>query len=164
MTTLRRIVSALLLLALSALAQTPAPPASPGFIDPLRGTVPINQPTKPPLLGNNINDDNRVPRNFEWQPPVIPHRVDGYQVDKNFNKCLDCHARGRTEFSRARPVSDTHYVDRNGKVLDHISTRRYFCLQCHVPQDPARPLVGNSFQNIEALTKKAAQSQTADKK
>ena len=55
------------------------------------------------------------------QPPTIPHRVDGYQVDKNFNKCLDCHARAKTEFSQAVPVSATHYIDRSGKVLDHIS-------------------------------------------
>ena len=51
------------------------------------------------------------------QPPTIPHRVDGYQVDKNFNKCLDCHARAKTEFSQAIPVSATHYIDRSGKVL-----------------------------------------------
>jgi cytochrome c-type protein NapB len=161
--TLRRIVSALLLLALSALAQTPPPPAAPGFIDPMRGPVPINQTTQPPLLRNNVNDDNRLPRNYQWQPPVIPHRVDGYQIDKNFNKCLDCHARARTDFSRAVPVSETHYLDRDGKRLDHISTRRYFCMQCHVPQDPVRPLVGNSFEGFDALTKKDAQA-AANKK
>ena len=85
----------------------------------------------------------------------IPHRVDGYQVDKNFNKCLDCHARAKTEFSQAIPVSSTHYIDRSGKLLDHVSTRRYFCQQCHVAQDPVQPLVGNSFQNADAMAGKA---------
>ena len=86
---------------------------------------------------------------------MIPHRVDGYQIDKNFNKCLDCHARARTDFSQAVPVSDTHYRDRSGKVLDHVSTRRYFCMQCHVPQDPVRPLVGNTFRGVPAAPPRA---------
>ena len=99
-----------------------------------------------------MNDDVRRPRNYDLQPPTIPHRVDGYQIDKNFNKCLDCHARAKTDFSQAIPVSSTHYIDRSGKVLDHVSTRRYFCMQCHIAQDPVRPLVGNSFQGVDALT------------
>ena len=120
------------------------------LIDPMRGAVVIPQATQPPRLGNNVNDDNRVPRNYRYQPPIIPHRVDGYQVDKNFNKCLDCHARAKTDFSQARPVSATHYIDRSGKTLDHISTRRYFCLQCHVSQENAPPLIGNGFRGDPA--------------
>ena len=126
----------------------------PTTLDPTRGNVPIPEKSKPPRLGNNVNDDNRLPRNYAQQPPVIPHRVDGYQIDKNFNKCMDCHARGKTEFSRAVPVSETHYFDRNGKELPHVSTRRYFCMQCHVAQDAVQPLVGNSFRGLEAATSK----------
>jgi len=116
------------------------------LVDAMRGPTPILEATKPPRLSNAVNDDNRMPRNYAQQPPVIPHRVDGYQIDKNFNKCLDCHARGKTELSLAVPVSSTHYLNREGKVLAQISTRRYFCMQCHVAQEPAKPLVGNSFQ------------------
>ena len=115
-------------------------------VDAMRGPTPILDTTQPPRLSNWVNDDNRMPRNFAQQPPVIPHRVDGYQIDRNFNKCLDCHARGKTEFSLAVPVSSTHYMNRDGKVLEQVSTRRYFCMQCHVAQEPAKPLVGNSFQ------------------
>ena len=115
------------------------------LVDAMRGPTPIPATTEPPRLGNQVNDDNRLPRNYSQQPPVIPHRIDGYQVDKNFNKCLDCHARAKTQFSNAIPVSSTHYIDREGKVLDHISTRRYFCMQCHVAQEAVKPLVGNSF-------------------
>jgi cytochrome c-type protein NapB len=82
---------------------------------------------------------------------VIPHRVDGYQVDKNFNKCMDCHARGRTDVSQAIPVSITHYMDRDGNVLGQISTRRYFCMQCHVSQDNVRPIVNNTFQDVDTV-------------
>ena len=116
------------------------------LVDAMRGPTPILEATQPPRLSNWVNDDNRIPRNYAQQPPVIPHRVDGYQIDKNFNKCLDCHARAKTELSLAVPVSPTHYIDRDGKVLDHISTRRYFCRQCHVAQQAAKPLVGNAFQ------------------
>ena len=133
----------ILIAALLALAAAPAW-AEP-LVDAMRGATPIPEATKPPRLSNSVNDDNRMPRNYAQQPPVIPHRVDGYQVDKNFNKCLDCHARGKTELSLAVPVSETHYINREGKVLAQVSTRRYFCLQCHVAQEPARPLVGNSF-------------------
>ncbi|MEO5881161.1 MAG: nitrate reductase cytochrome c-type subunit [Caldimonas sp.] len=122
----------------------PAIPAP--FIDAMRGPVPILDEATPARLGNAVNDDNRLKRNYRFQPPVIPHRVDSYQVDKNFNKCLDCHARANTPFSQAIPVSATHYTDRAGKVLGHISTRRYFCQQCHVAQENVPPLVGNGFK------------------
>ena len=115
-------------------------------VDAMRGATPIMEKTQPPRLANEVNDDVRQPRNFAQQPPVIPHRVNGYQIDKNFNKCLDCHAHTRTEFSQAVPVSLTHFVDRQGQRLGQVSTRRYFCLQCHVPQEAAKPLVGNSFK------------------
>ena len=133
-------------------AQTPAQPpaqATAPLTDAMRGKTPIPEKTTPPRLGNNINDDQRLPRNYAQQPPVIPHRVDGYQIDRNFNKCMDCHARAKTDFSGAVPVSATHYLDRNGKELDHVSTRRYFCMQCHVAQEPVQPLVGNSFRGLD---------------
>ena len=148
---MRRIVAVLGLLAVFAFAQPSAT-----FLDPLRGPVPIAESTRPPLLGNAVNDDVRRMRNYDMQPPTIPHRVDGYQIDKNFNKCLDCHARGKTELSQAIPVSATHYIDRAGKVLPQISTRRYFCMQCHVAQDPVAPLVDNGFENVDQMAKKAA--------
>jgi nitrate reductase (cytochrome), electron transfer subunit len=155
---LRRLVPALGLLALLAGAQ-PAPPV----VDALRGPVPIPETTRPPLLGNAVNDDIRRVRNYDMQPPTIPHRVDGYQIDKNFNKCMDCHARAKTEFSQAVPVSSTHYMDRSGKVLGQVSTRRYFCMQCHVPQDAVRPPVGNSFQDVDTVIRKAAEASRAPK-
>jgi cytochrome c-type protein NapB len=136
----------MLILALLAVDGAAAEP----FTDPLRGPMPITGTTSPPRLGNAVNDDQRPARNYSLQPPIIPHRIDGYQVDRNFNKCLDCHAREKTTVSQATPVSASHYVDRGGKVLDRISTRRYFCKQCHVAQEPMAPLVDNSFRGDPA--------------
>ena len=148
------LLSATLLWVGVAFAQTPA--SAPAFVDAARGATPIPAESSPPQLRNAINDDNRLKRNYSLQPPIIPHRVDGYQVTKDFNKCLDCHAREKTAFSQAVPVSETHYIDRNGKVLPRISTRRYFCLQCHVAQDPVPPLVGNGFKGDPADAPPAA--------
>jgi nitrate reductase (cytochrome), electron transfer subunit len=142
-------------LALSLVAAMVCAQAAP-LVDATRGETPITATTAPPRLGNAVNDDQRLPRNYSRQPPIIPHRIDGYQVDKNFNKCLDCHARDKTAFSQAVPVSASHYVDRNDKVLDRISTRRYFCNQCHVAQQSVAPLVGNGFQGDPAETAPAA--------
>lgn len=133
------------------------------FTDAARGPTPILETTKPPLLGNSINDDLRRTRNYAMQPPVIPHRVDGYQVDKNFNKCMDCHARGKTDVSQAIPVSITHYMDRDGNVLGQVSTRRYFCMQCHVAQDNVRPIVNNTFQDVDTVIKQGMQKRGGQK-
>ena len=134
------------------------------FVDAMRGPLPITATTVPPRLGNAVNDDKRLQRNFSQQPPIIPHRIDGYQVDKNFNKCLDCHAKDKTGFSLAIPISPTHYIDRSGAVLKQVSTRRYFCQQCHVAQEPVKPLVRNGFQNADALAAKAGDAAPAPKK
>lgn len=138
---LRRWLAALALGVATAAGARAAP-----FVDAARGPTPIDQTSTPPRLLNQVNDDRRLPRNYRYQPPVIPHRIDGYQVDRNFNKCMDCHARERSAFTQAVPVSRTHYVDRDGRVLDRISSRRYFCKQCHVAQEPVEPLVRNGFR------------------
>lgn len=126
--------------------------------DRARGTTPVMESTKPPVMGNAVNDDVRRTRNYALQPPIIPHRIDGYQVDKNFNKCLDCHSRNKAEMSQAVPVSVTHYMDRDGNTLEKISTRRYFCVQCHVSQEAlAKPFVNNTFQDVDTVILKALQ-------
>lgn len=127
------------------------------FYDKARGTTPILETTEPPVLGNAVNDDVRRTRNYPQQPPVIPHRIDGYQVDKNFNKCMDCHSRTNAEVSQAVPVSITHYHDRDGNTLAQISTRRYYCVQCHVGQENVSPFVPNTFQDVDSLLLKALQ-------
>ena len=162
-TTMRTLRAVLALLGLAAGLAWAQP--APKLEDAARGPVPITDTTRPPLLGNAVNDDVKRPRNYDKQPPTIPHRVDGYQVDKNFNKCLDCHARDKTSMSRAVPVSSTHYVDRAGKVLaGGISTRRYFCMQCHVAQDAVQPIIGNSFENEDQLDRKATGAPGSGKK
>nr|WP_226858788.1 nitrate reductase cytochrome c-type subunit [Diaphorobacter aerolatus] len=139
-------------------------PTGHSFHDNARGPAGIMEMTKPPVLGNAINDDVRRTRNYTWQPPTIPHRVDGYQVDKNFNKCMDCHSRAKAEVSQAVPVSITHYMTREGQTLGQVSTRRYFCMQCHVSQENARPIVENKFMDVDSLILKRASTGNAAKR
>jgi nitrate reductase (cytochrome), electron transfer subunit len=133
--------------------------ASQGLVDAMRGTTPIADETKPPLLpGGAENKDVRRTRAYSMQPPTIPHRVDGYQIDRAANRCLMCHARTRAEESQAVPIGVTHYMDRDGNVLADVSPRRYFCDQCHVAQMDMKPLVGNTFRDVDTLLKDASAS------
>lgn len=147
---------------LSSLAMA-APPE--GLMDPMRGPVPIADETKPPLLpGGAENKDIRRTRSYTMQPPTIPHKIDGYQIDRNANRCLMCHARTKAEETQAIPVSVTHYMDRDGNVLADVSPRRYFCDQCHVAQLEMKPLVPNTFQDVDTVLKRELAKPQSKKK
>jgi cytochrome c-type protein NapB len=116
----------------------------------LRDGTPVNQ-DNPPTASQQERDHAVSDRDFVQQPPLIPHTTQGYQITKNFNKCMDCHAWQKTKESKATKVSVTHFRNREGQELDNISPRRYFCTQCHVPQTDAKPLVNNTFQRARGL-------------
>ncbi|MEC5396574.1 nitrate reductase cytochrome c-type subunit [Uliginosibacterium sp. H1] len=147
------ILAALAVVLSAALAGivTAQPGVSTPFMDAARGVTPIPDTTRPPLLLNEENNDLRRMRAYSMQPPTIPHKVDNYRVDKNFNQCMFCHARSRAEETQAVPLSVTHYMDREGNVLGEVSPRRYFCQQCHVPQTPVKPVVTNTFEDIDSV-------------
>ncbi|MGI9490365.1 MAG: nitrate reductase cytochrome c-type subunit [Geminicoccaceae bacterium] len=116
----------------------------------LRSTA-LGESDEAPRMMPQSNTDLRKARNYPEQPPVIPHKIEGYQVDINVNKCLTCHSRRAVEDSQAPMVSITHFMDRDGQFLASISPRRYFCNQCHVPQHEVKPLVGNSFVDVDDM-------------
>jgi len=116
-----------------------------GLQNGLRGSAALNTEAAPPLLPKMVNDDLRKGRAFAMQPPVIPHQIENYQVDKSFNKCMSCHGRERIAESQAIMVSVTHYADRDANFRTEISPRRYFCTQCHVPQMEVKVPVANGF-------------------
>jgi cytochrome c-type protein NapB len=118
--------------------------------DRMRG-APITDTTAPPPITNPDNSDVRRQRAYAMQPPVVPHKIEGYQLDKNANRCMMCHSRTRTQESQAPMISVTHFQDRNGNFLAELSPRRYFCLQCHVPQADLKPLVNNRFVDVDTL-------------
>ena len=116
----------------------------------LRGSTPLNEEGPAAPMTPQRNTAERETRNYPEQPPVIPHSIDGYQIDINGNKCLSCHARARTGESQAPMVSITHFMDRDGQFLASVSPRRFFCTECHVPQHVVTPPV-----TIDALFSRA---------
>ena len=87
-----------------------------------------------------------IERSYKEQPPMVPHEVDKYEVNLKVNGCLKCHSPETYEKEKSPKIGDSHFLDRDGKELDKVSSRRYFCNQCHVPQLKGDPLVENSFQ------------------
>src|SRR5262245_21364600 len=120
-----RTLIALLLSAVCAAASAQTP-SSPGLTNALRGNTALNAEPTPPPFPTIVNDDQRKARNYPMQPSLIPHQIDNYQVDTNFNKCMSCHGRDKVADSQAPMVSVTHYQDRDGQLRNEISPRRYF--------------------------------------
>jgi cytochrome c-type protein NapB len=119
-------------------------------IDTLR-LAPINIEPTPPAMQQVLNTDLKQMRNYPMQPPLVPHKIDGYQLDLKVNKCMQCHARNSTGHSQAPMVSVTHYMDRDNNFLAELSPRRYNCTQCHVIQLDAKLLVENDFVDLDHL-------------
>ncbi len=120
-------------------------------ISTLRGAATLARTNSAPRIPQTEETDRPRARNYPEQPPTIPHRIDGYQLDKNGNQCLSCHARTRVAESGAPMISVTHFMDREGQVLATISPRRYFCNQCHVVQASVPEQLKNTFVDIDAL-------------
>ena len=123
----------------------------------LRGVAPLNAEVTPPIIEMVENNDLKRQRDYPQQPPTIPHDISKYQLDKNFNKCMDCHSRKLADEAQAPAVSVTHYMNRDGDFLGEVSPRRYFCTQCHVHQLENKPLVENTFVDVDELIKQSNQ-------
>lgn len=92
-------------------------------------------------------EEKRFVRNYRQQPPLIPHSIDQYQIDRNANQCLSCHDWTNAGDRGAPTLSMTHYLDRDGNQLDTVAGTRWFCNQCHVPQADAPSLISNTFES-----------------
>ena len=147
--------SAIVVLAIALVAASSSLLAQ-GVTSGLRGPAPLNEEGPAPPMTPMRNTAEREIRNYPEQPPVIPHSIDGYQIDLRSNKCLSCHARSRTAESQAPMVSITHFMDRDGQFLASVSPRRFFCTECHVPQNTANPPVSNDFTDIDTLLAREA--------
>ncbi len=117
-----------------------------------RGDIPVSEEfDQAPQLHQYQKDGLPIERNYLLQPPLIPHQIEGYTITPKFNKCMSCHSWTKYKEANATKISQTHFESRDGMVLANISARRYFCVQCHVPQTNARPLVENTFEPVPAL-------------
>ncbi|MDF3867869.1 nitrate reductase cytochrome c-type subunit [Pseudomonas denitrificans (nom. rej.)] len=151
----------LLLFALPALAADISYPLDAPAPDGRRPGGTLTQDRPAPPLATDENKDIRRERNYPEQPPTIPHTIAGYRIDTNSNKCLSCHSRANSARVQAPMISITHYMDRDGQPLAAVAPRRYFCVQCHVPQKDVKPLVGNTFENIDTILQHDAAAGTS---
>jgi cytochrome c-type protein NapB len=110
----------------------------------LRGPSAVDDAGKHPDLYGTV-EGHPYGRAYRQQPPLIPHRIDKYEIDLKTNQCLGCHAWPYNAEYNAPKVSETHYTDREGNRLDTVTRGRWFCVQCHVPQSDAPALVDNTF-------------------
>ncbi|WP_196157401.1 nitrate reductase cytochrome c-type subunit [Reinekea sp. G2M2-21] len=124
----------------------------------LRGTTDLDQEGQAPRMAAEVNDDKRTDRDYPMAAPSIPHKIDGYQIDLNANKCLSCHNRQRVEESQATMVSVTHFMNRDGNFLADVSPNRYFCTQCHTSQIDVPALIENEFITMDELLNRAGSS------
>ncbi len=118
----------------------------------LRGDHTVDSPSADAKIMRWQDDKEPIQRDYVQQPPLIPHSVESYRINLKFNKCLTCHSWANYKEAKATKISQTHFEDREGQVLANVSARRYFCLQCHVPQVDAKPLVTNKFEPVQAIT------------
>jgi cytochrome c-type protein NapB len=117
----------------------------------LRGATPLTEESKSPAMARVENTDIKRKRSYTDQPPTIPHKIDGYEITTNVNRCMMCHSRQRTEEFQAPMVSATHFMNRDHDYLAQLSPRRYFCTQCHVPQTDAKVPIRNDFEDVDSI-------------
>ena len=123
-----------------------------GNVESLRGTMALDQDSKAPEHKKYPKDGEPIARDYIQQPPLVPHKIEGYKVNLKSNKCLSCHSWKNYREEGATKISQTHFESRDDKLLANVSARRYFCTQCHVPQVNAPPLVENEFEPITAIS------------
>lgn len=85
-------------------------------------------------------------KNYRQQPPLIPHKIEKYQINLKANQCLRCHSWPYNSDFKTVAAPESHFIDaQSGTRTDYIAAGRWFCTQCHVPQSNAPELIDNTF-------------------
>jgi len=114
-------------------------------IKSLRGAVSLDDKSEMFDKRKLVKQKDGFERSYKIQPPMIPHETEKDEITLQTNTCMKCHSKKNHEKEKAPEIGESHYVDRDGNVLEKLSTRRYFCNQCHAIQVDAQPLVDNEF-------------------
>lgn len=117
----------------------------------LRGSNNLEEGSNTVHIRQVQQDREPIERDYVQQPPLVPHKIEGYRINLKFNKCLSCHSWKNYRKAKATKISLTHFADRHDNAMSNVSSRRYFCTQCHVPQMNATPLVENEFKPVQSL-------------
>ncbi|MBI2314015.1 MAG: nitrate reductase cytochrome c-type subunit [Betaproteobacteria bacterium] len=140
-------------LALAGLTAT-FPAAADEGVRSLRGadTAAEDQaPEQKVQLGKKPGLQKTVTRSFKQQPPLIPHATDNFdEITLEENQCLSCHDEANYKKKKSPLIGKSHMQLKDGKPTKTVDKTRHFCIQCHVPQFDAAPLVENTFQPVSA--------------
>ena len=88
-------------------------------------------------------------RAFENSPPLIPHDLTGMlPVVETNNACLNCHMPDQATALGATPLPKSHFfdMDTGHDLKGQMDGKRYFCMQCHVPQVNIPEAIKNTFK------------------
>ncbi len=116
-------------------------------VQSLRGDAALAAASAPTSDKTWYDGDGKIVRQYAQQPPLIPHAIEDFSIDRDGNACLSCH-NWNSEMPGATKVAVSHFLNRKNQALANISPRRYFCTQCHVPQKNAPPLIANIFKSL----------------
>lgn len=114
-------------------------------IQSLRGAASLDADSKAAEKRKQIKQKEGFERSYKIQPPMIPHSTEKDKITLKGNTCMKCHSKKNHEKEKAPMIGDSHFIDREGKVHEKLSSRRYFCNQCHATQVNADQLVENNF-------------------
>ena len=114
-------------------------------ISSLRGDQDLSADAKAPSKKKQASQKGGFERSYMQQPPMISHSIEKESISLTGNTCMKCHSKASYEREKAPMAGESHFMDRDGKILPKVSSRRYFCNQCHAPQVDASPLVKNEF-------------------
>jgi cytochrome c-type protein NapB len=75
----------------------------------LRGIDNLDETSRVSEMKRYQKDGEVISRDYVQQPPLIPHKIDGYQITSKYNKCLTCHSWNNYKQSGATKISQTHF-------------------------------------------------------
>ena len=146
---------ALVALTTTAFSFASAPPAlaAESNVHSLRGAdiqVTDQAPEEKLQVGKRPGRQKIIPRTFDKQPPIIPHATENYdEITLVDNQCLSCHGPENFKAKNAPAPLESHFRNQQtGEIMKQVSSARYNCVLCHVPQFDAPPLVENTFQTV----------------
>lgn len=117
--------------------------------------APDQAPDEKTVMGGRPGAQKPIDRTFAQQPPLIPHMVANFDdINLEENQCLSCHDVSTYKAKNAPRIGDSHFKDAKGKIQKTVVHTRYNCVQCHVPQVDAPPLVENTFKGTPVTAKK----------
>lgn len=119
-------------------------------VNSLRGENPSTAdvaPAEKVYVGKRPGQQALIVRNFEKQPPLIPHTMENYEISATENACWECHNSDDFKGQKMPMVGKSHLLGPVvADVTPKLDMKRWQCDSCHVPQVDAKPLIENAFK------------------